>query len=103
MTQFKSLIAESIFKCVYETTASQQMAEIKMIKRDPIPQFNKKINEDQYKPTKQLQKPWKTPRLPCRRKISRRQRKFWIEIWPFLRAIVSVCLENSARITNIMT
>jgi len=57
MTQFKSLIAESIFKRAYETTASQQMAEIKMIKRAPIPQFNENINEDQYKPTKQLQKP----------------------------------------------
>jgi len=60
MTQLKSLIAESIFKRANETTASQQMAEIKMIKRDPMPQFNIKINEDRYKPTKQLQKPWKT-------------------------------------------
>ena len=28
------------------------MAEIKRIKRDPIPQFNKKSNEDQYKANK---------------------------------------------------
>ena len=54
MTQFKSVISESIsdLKRANETTASQQMAEIKRIKRDPIPQFNKKSNEDQCKANK---------------------------------------------------
>ena len=54
MTQFKSLISESIsdLKRANETTAAQQMAEIKRFKRDPIPQFNKKSNEDQYKANK---------------------------------------------------
>ena len=51
ITQFKSLVQDSIsdLKRSNEATASQQMAKIKRIKRDPVPQFNKKSNEDQYK------------------------------------------------------
>ena len=49
--QFKSLIQDSIsdLKRSNEATDSQQMAEIKRIKRDPVPQFNKMSNKDQYK------------------------------------------------------
>ena len=35
-----------------ESIASQQMSEIKRLKRDSVPQFNKKSNEEQYKAIK---------------------------------------------------
>lgn len=51
ISQFKTLISDSIsdFKRSNEATASQQVQETKRIKRDPVPQFNKKSNEDQFK------------------------------------------------------
>ena len=50
ITQFKSLIQDSIsdLKRSNEATASQQVVEVKRIKRDPV-LINKKANEDQYK------------------------------------------------------
>ena len=49
--QFKALISDSIsdLKRANEATASKQMQEIKRIKRDPVPQCNKRSNEDQFK------------------------------------------------------
>lgn len=54
--QFKTLVTDSIseLKRSHEDTAAQQMKEIKRIKRDPTPQFNKKSNEDQFKVNKAI-------------------------------------------------
>ena len=54
ISQFKTLISDSIsdLKRSNEPTGSQQMQEIKRIKCDPVPQFNKKSNEDQFKASK---------------------------------------------------
>ena len=37
-----------------ESIASQQMSKIKRLKRDSVPQFNKKSNEEQYKANKAI-------------------------------------------------
>ena len=49
--QCKALISDSIsdLKRANEATASKQMQVIKRIKRDPVPQCNKRSNEDQFK------------------------------------------------------
>lgn len=49
--QCKALISDSIsdLKRANEATASKQMQVIKTIKRDPVPQCNKRSNEDQFK------------------------------------------------------
>lgn len=49
--QFKALISDSIsdLKRANEATTSKQMQVIKRIKRDPVPQCNKRSNEDQFK------------------------------------------------------
>ena len=54
ISQFKTLIIDSFsdLKRSNGATASQQMQEIKRIKCDPVPQFNKKSNEDQFKANK---------------------------------------------------
>ena len=54
LSQFKTLISDSFsyLKRSNEATASQQIQEIKRIKRDPVPRFNKKSNEDQFKANK---------------------------------------------------
>ena len=54
LSQFKILISDSFsdLKRSNEATASQQMQEIKRIKRDPVPRFKKKSNEDQFKVNK---------------------------------------------------
>lgn len=54
ISQFKILISDSIsdLKRSNEATASHQMREIKRIKRDHVPQFNKKSNKDQFKANK---------------------------------------------------
>ena len=54
ISQFKALISDSIsdLKRTNKATASQQMEEIKRRKRDPVPQFNKKGNEEQFKANK---------------------------------------------------
>ena len=50
LSQFKTLISDSFsyLKPSNEATASQQIQEIKRIKRDPVLRFNKKSNEDQF-------------------------------------------------------
>ena len=54
LSQFQTLISDSFsdLKRSNEATASQQMQEIKRIKHDPVPRFNKKSNEDQFKANK---------------------------------------------------
>ena len=54
ISQFKTLFSDSVsdVKRTHEGTTSQQMEEIKRIKPDPVPQFNKKSNEDQFKANK---------------------------------------------------
>ena len=54
ISQFKILISDSTsdLKRSNEATASHQMQEIKRIKRDHVPQFNKKNNKDQFKANK---------------------------------------------------
>ena len=56
LVQIKDLVNSSIsdLKRSNESIASQQMSEIKMLKRDSVPQFNKKSNEEQYKPNKAI-------------------------------------------------
>ena len=54
LLQIKDLVSSSIsdLKRANESIASQQMSEIKRLKRDSVPQFNKKSNEEQYKAIK---------------------------------------------------
>ena len=57
MSQIKALVSVSIsdLKRSNQATVSQQMAEIKRIKRDPVPQVIKKSNEDKYKANKAVE------------------------------------------------
>ena len=70
MSQLKTLISDSIsdLKRSNEATASQQMQEIKRIKRDPVPQFNKKGNEDQFKANKAVSEAVEDAQAALRRK-----------------------------------
>jgi len=54
LAQIQDLVRTSIsnFKRSNETIATQQMSEIKRLKRDSVPRFNKKNNEEQYNPNK---------------------------------------------------
>ena len=56
LVQIKDLVNSSIsdLKRSNESIASQQMSEIKRLKRDSVPQFNKKSNEEQYKANKAI-------------------------------------------------
>lgn len=70
MSQLKNLISDSIsdLKRSNEATASQQMQEIKRIKRYPVPQFNKKGNEDQFKANKAVTEAVEDAQAALRRK-----------------------------------
>ena len=54
MSQFKALISDSIsgLKRANKATASQQMEQVKRRKREPLPQFNNKSSEEQFKANK---------------------------------------------------
>ena len=54
LTQIQDLVKTSIsdLKRSNETIATQQMSEIKRLKRDSVPRFNKKRNEEQYSANK---------------------------------------------------
>ena len=54
LSKFKTFISHSFsdLKSCNEATASEQIQEIKSIKCDPVPRFNKKSNEDQFKANK---------------------------------------------------
>ena len=54
LVQIKDHVGSSIsdLKRSNESIASQKMSEIKRLKRDSVPQFNKKSNEEQYKAIK---------------------------------------------------
>ena len=56
LVQIKDLLGSSIsdLKRCNESIVSQQMSEIKRLKRDSVPQFNKKSNEEQYKANKPI-------------------------------------------------
>ena len=56
LAQIKDLVSSSIsdLKRSNESIASQQMSEIKRLKRDSVPRFNKKSNEEQYKANKAI-------------------------------------------------
>ena len=56
IVQIKDLVSTSIseLKQSNESIASQQMLEIKRLKRDSVPLFNKKSNEEQYEPNKAI-------------------------------------------------
>jgi len=56
LVQIKDLVNSSIsdLKRSNESIASQQMSEIKRLKRDSVPQLNKKSNEEQYKANKTI-------------------------------------------------
>ena len=56
LVQIKDHVGSSIsdFKRFNESIASQKMSEIKRLKRDSVPQFNKKSNEEQYKANKAI-------------------------------------------------
>lgn len=56
IVQIKDLVNTSIsdLKRSNEYIASQQMSEIKRLKRDSVPHFNKKSNEEQYKANKAI-------------------------------------------------
>ena len=56
LVEIKGLVNSSIsdLKRSNESIASQQMSEIKRLKRDSVPQFNKKSNEEQYKANKAI-------------------------------------------------
>ena len=56
LLQIKDLVSSSIsdLKRANESIASQQMSEIKRLKRDSVPQFNKKSNEEQYNANKAI-------------------------------------------------
>lgn len=57
LVQIKDLVSSSIsdLKRSNESIASQQMSEIKRLKRDSVPQFNEKSNEEQYKANKAVE------------------------------------------------
>lgn len=54
--QIQDLVKVSIsgLKCSNESIASQQMSEIKRLKRDSVQHFNKKSNEEQYNANKAI-------------------------------------------------
>ena len=54
LSQIKDLVSSSIsdLKRSSDANSAEQMSEIKRLKRDAPPSFNKKSNEDQYKATK---------------------------------------------------
>ena len=54
LSQIKDLVSSSIsdLKRSSDANSIEQMSEIKRLKRDAPPSFNKKSNEDQYKATK---------------------------------------------------
>ena len=54
LSQIKDLVSSSIsdVKRSSDANSSKQISEIKRLKRDAPPSFNKKSNEDQYKATK---------------------------------------------------
>ena len=56
LVEIKDLVNSSIsdLKRSNESIASQKMSEIKRLKRDSVPQFNKKSNEEQYKANKAI-------------------------------------------------
>ena len=56
LVEIKDLVNSSIsdLKRSNESIASEQMSEIKRLKRDSAPQFNKKSNEEQYKANKAI-------------------------------------------------
>ena len=56
LVEIKDLVNSSIsdLKRSNESIASQQMSEIKRLKRDSVPQFNKKSNEEQYNANKAI-------------------------------------------------
>lgn len=56
LVEIKDLVNSSIsdLKRSNESIASQQMSEIKRLKRDSVPHFNKKSNEEQYKANKAI-------------------------------------------------
>ena len=73
LSQFKTLISDSFsdLKRSNEATASQQMQEIKRIKRDPVPRFNKKSNEDQFKANKAVTEAVEDAQAALRTKVWR--------------------------------
>ncbi|KAM7427683.1 hypothetical protein ABFA07_021228 [Porites harrisoni] len=70
LSQFKTLISDSFsdLKRSNEATASQQIQEMKRIKRDPVPRFNKKSNEDQFKANKAVTEAAEDPQAALRTK-----------------------------------
>ena len=54
LSQIKDLVSSSIsdLKRSSDANSAERMSEIKRLKRDAPPSFNKKSNEDQYKATK---------------------------------------------------
>ena len=56
LVEIKDLVSSSIsdLKRSNESIASEQMSEIKRLKRESAPQFNKKSNEEQYKANKAI-------------------------------------------------
>ena len=77
LVEIKDLVNSSIsdLKRSNESIAPEQMSEIKRLKRDSAPQFNKKSNEEQYKANKAIKMPLKTPRLHSKGTMSRRPNK----------------------------
>ena len=68
LPQIRDLVKTSIsdFKRSNETIVTQQMSEIKRLKRDSVPRFNKKSNKEQYNV-----------------KICRRRRRCSRKVWSF--------------------
>jgi len=56
LVQIKDLMNSSISNLIpsNESIASQQMSEIKRLKQDSLPHFNKKSNKEQYKSNKAI-------------------------------------------------
>ena len=54
LSQIKDLVSSSIsdLKRSSDANSAEQMSEIKWLKRDAPPSFNKKSNENQYKATR---------------------------------------------------
>ena len=77
LVEIKGLVNSSIsdLKRSNESIASQQMSEIKRLKRDSVSQFNKRATMSNTKLTKLSKMPLKTPRLLSKETMSRRPNK----------------------------
>ena len=70
LLQIKDLLSSSIsdLKRANESIASQQMSEIKRLKRDSVPQFDKKRSEEHYKATKAIKNAFEDAQIALERK-----------------------------------